>query len=291
MVEKLNVLLPAYGLAPLDWEREVRAASQSASGGSITERHILFAFAQRIVSAAGRGEPLVRFVRDTLGVVLPPRIAGYLADTGNAALLFDLLGVLKSSFLERVFIQPDEEECIPVSRAVRFAEEIGAIPCYGYLGDITDSPTGDKKAEAFEDGYLDELFGETRRLGFRAIAYMPPRNTLAQLRRIQRLCAEHGFMEISGVDINSPRQSFNCPELLLPEFSHLIAATWALIAHERLTDAAERYGLFHARNPLARLPLPQRIAAYAEVGRTLDPTDTRPVVEHPLVASWDAAGA
>ena len=286
MVEKLNALLPGYGLARLDWERDVRAASQAAAGGSITERHILFAVARGIVAAVGRGDPLVRFVRDTLRVELPPRIAGFLADTENTALLFDLLGVLKSSFLEKVFIQPDGEECIPVTRAVRFAEQIGAIPCYGYLGDITDSPTGDKKAEKFEDGYLDELFVETKRLGFRAMAYMPPRNTLEQLRRVQRLCAEHGFMEISGVDINSPRQSFNCPELMLPEFSHLIDATWALIAHEKLADAAERYGLFHPGNPLAGLPLQRRIASYAEVGRTLDPTDPRPAVEHPLVASW-----
>jgi hypothetical protein len=286
MVEKLNALLPGYGLARLDWERDVRAASQAAAGGSITERHILHAVARGIVAAVGRGDSLVRFVRDTLRVELPPRIAGFLADTENTALLFDLLGVLKSSFLEKVFVQPDGEECIPVSRAVHFAEQIGAIPCYGYLGDIIDSPTGDKKAEKFEDGYLDELFVETRRLGFRAIAYMPPRNTMEQLRRVQRLCAEHGFMEISGVDINSPRQSFNCPELMLPEFSHLIDATWALIAHEKLGDAGERYGLFHPGNPLAGLPLKERIASYAEVGRTLDPTDPRPAVEHPLVASW-----
>ena len=115
---------------------------------------------------------------------------------------------------------------------------------------------------------------------------MPPRNTLDQLRRVQALCAQHGFMEISGVDINSPRQSFNCPELLLPEFSHLIGATWALIAHERLADAHPRYGLFHPDNPLAARPIAERIAAYAEVGKTLDPSDDGPASNHPLVRNW-----
>jgi hypothetical protein len=88
------------------------------------------------------------------------------------------------------------------------------------------------------------------------------------------------------VDINSPRQSFNCPELAQPEFSHLVAATWALIAHERLSDAGPRWGLFSPDNPLAAQPLTQRIAAYAEVGRTLDPSDPGPGVDHPLVKSW-----
>jgi len=173
-----------------------------------------------------------------------------------------------------------------VAEAVRFALGVGAIPCYPYLGDVTDSPTGDKKAESFEDAYLDELFPEVVRLGFRAVAYMPPRNTPAQIARVQRMCASHGLMEISGVDINSPRQSFNCPELMRPEFSHLLGATWALIAHERLADAHERYGLFHPDNPLAALPIAERLAAYAEVGRTLDHRSDAPADRHPLAASW-----
>jgi hypothetical protein len=286
MVDKLNALLPGYGLRPLDWERDVRGISRADDGGSITERHILAAAARLIIEKVGRGAPLLSFIRDILGLVPPERVGSYLEDPDNDFLLFDLLGVLKSSFIGKVFVQPDGEECIPVTRAVRFAEEVGGIPCYGYLGDITDSPTGDKKAERFEDGYLEELMEEAVHLGFRAVAYMPPRNTMAQLRRVRELCARHGFMEISGVDINSPRQSFNCPELLLPEFSHLIGATWALIAHERLADAHPRYGLFHPDNPLAGQPLARRIAAYAEVGKALDPSDDRSAAEHPLVKGW-----
>ncbi|MGO9309644.1 MAG: PHP domain-containing protein [Spirochaetia bacterium] len=286
MVEDLNALLTGYGLRALDWHRDVRSLSRADDGGTITERHILFAVASAIVEKTGRGPALREFLRTAVGIHPPARVADYLADPSNEMLLYDLLGVLKSSFIEKVYIQPDARECIPVRDVVRFAEESGGIPTYPYLGDVTDSPTGDKKAESFEDGYLDELMDEVKRLGFRAVAYMPPRNTIAQLRRVQELCARHGFMEISGVDINSPRQSFNCPELALPEFSHLVSATWALIAHEKLSDAAPRYGLFHPDNPLAHLPLAQRTAAYAEVGRTLDPTDLRPVVKHPLVASW-----
>ena len=286
MLEGLNTLIPSFGLPPLDWVRDVRALSRADEGGSITERHLLYAFARAVVKKAGRGQPLVDYLRDTLGLAPQGRVASYLSDPGNGFLLFDLLGVLKSSFLEKVFIQPDARECVHVSAAVRLAEASGGIPTYAYLGDVTDSPTGDKKAESFEDSYLDELMEEAGRLGFRAIAYMPPRNTIVQLRRVQELCRTYGFMEISGVDINSPRQSFNCPELLLPEFSHLSGATWALIAHERLSDADPRYGLFRGDNPLALLSLQQRIDAYAEVGRAFDPADTSPADQHPQVRAW-----
>lgn len=271
MTDELNRVLPGAGLPALDFARDVRAISRADAGGTITERHLLFALGGRVLAAAGRGPGLPAWLRDRLGLELPARLAALLAEPANPFLAYDLLGVLKSSFLGRIFIQPDAAECMPVADVVRFGASVGAIPCYGYLGDVGESPTGDKKAERFEDAWLDELAAELPRLGFRAVAYMPPRNTLAQLLRVRGLCAEHGLMEISGVDINSPRQSFRCPEVLKPEFVHLVDATWALIAHEKLQAVGDRYGLFHPENPLADRPLPERISAYASIGRRIDP--------------------
>ena len=271
MTERLNALLPDLGLRPLDFARDVRAISRADAGGTITERHLLFALAGRILETAGRGPRLNEWVRDRLGMAVPARLAALLADPVNPFLAYDLLGVLKSGFIGRIFLQPDGGECPPVADVVRLGVSVGAIPCYGYLGDVGESPTGDKKAEHFEDAWLDELAVEVKRLGFRAIAYMPPRNTPEQLTRVRGLCAVHGFMEISGVDINSPRQSFNCPEVLRPDFVHLVDATWALIAHEKLQALGGRYGLFHPDNPLADRALAERIAAYASIGRRIDP--------------------
>jgi len=270
MTEALNRLLPGAGLPTLDFARDVRAISRADAGGTITERHLLFALAGRILAAAGRGPHLVEWLRGRMGLAPSARLASLLADPMNPYLAYDLLGVLKSSFLGRVFVQPDGSECVPVADVVAFGASVGAIPCYGYLGDVGESPTGDKKAERFEDDWLDELAVEVVRLGFKAVAYMPPRNSLAQLERVRRLCAEHGLMEISGVDINSPRQSFTCPEVLQPEFVHLVDATWALIAHEKLQAVGDRFGLFHHGNPLAELPLAERIGAYAAIGRRID---------------------
>ena len=270
MVESLNRLLPGYGLRPLDFDRDVAGISHASEGGSITERHLMCAVANAVVAEAGKGEPVVRFVEERVGVPVPAKIAELLRDPGNPHYVYDLLGVFKSSFLERVFIQPGDDECPPVRELVELGDRLDAIPVYAYLGDVGESPTGDKKAEHFEDAFLDELMPELKRLGFRGVTYMPPRNTREQLLRVQALCRAHGFMEISGVDINSSRQSFSCPILLEPAFRHLVDATWALIAHEKLATADEHYGLFHPRNPYAGLALEERIARYARVGQALD---------------------
>ena len=75
--------------------------------------------------------------------------------------------------------------------------------------------------------------------------------------------AEHGLLEVSGVDINTPRQVFNCPELQRPELGHLNDATWAMVAHELLAEADPDLGLFAPGSPLAAAPLTERIARYA----------------------------
>ncbi len=270
MVARLNERLKELSIPAIDFERDVYARSKAAQGGAITERHILAALAEKLMGLYGRDGRVVGFLKDVLKVELPVKMVAMLSDPANPHYLYDLLGILKSSFLPSFFIQPGTDECIPVRQAVQFALKIGAIPAYAYLGDVTASPTGDKKAEKFEDDYLDLLFEELVTLGFRAVTYMPPRNTLVQLQRVQGLCAKHGLMEISGVDINSSRQTFSCPEIMQPAFRHLIAATWALIAHEKLASVEARFSLFRADNPFAAVALDERLKLYAKVGAALD---------------------
>ena len=270
MAENANVLLREAGLGEIDFDRDIREKSCYDAGGEITERHLLAAAAEKLIARYGRGPALSDGLKAAFGVDPGPKIAALLSDPDNPHCLFDLLGVLKTAFLPRVFIQGGEAECIPARKVTEFALSIGAIPAYAYLGDVGESPTGDKKAEKFEDDFLEALFDELKAIGYRAVTYMPPRNTAEQLLRVRQLCREQGFMEISGVDINSSRQSFNCPKVLEPDFRHLVDTTWALIAHERLATADPRLALFSPENPLAAEPLERRLEIYAEKGKKLD---------------------
>ena len=269
MAVAASTLLREAGVEGLDFERDVLARSKAAEGGGLTERHLLAAVAERLIGSYGRGSGLLEGLAKGFGIVPAAKIAALLVDPSNDMVVYDLLGVLKSGFLDRIFEQPGEAECPQAESVVAFALSIGAIPAYAYLGDVGESPTGDKKAEKFEDDFIEGLFDAVKAMGFPAVTYMPPRNTAAQLGRVRALCEDRRLMQISGVDINSPRQSFNCPELRLPEFANLRQATWALVAHERLSAADPRAGLFSPANPLTSLGLEKRLAAYAEAGRAL----------------------
>ncbi|AQP45331.1 histidinol-phosphatase [Tessaracoccus flavus] len=268
MVDRANAILEPLGAELIDLETHIVGRSQFLAGGTITERHLLAAMAGMLIARFGRGESLVDGLRE-MGLNPSGALADRLADEDNPHLTFDLLGVMKAEFLDQIYVVPDRTECPTMAEVVAFAREIDAIPAYAYLGDVTASPTGDKKAEKFEDDFLEELFGELQRLGMPAVTYMPPRNTPEQMARIAELAREHGMVEVSGVDINTPRQQFNCPELQRSELAHLNEATWALVAHEKLADLDGSLGLFAPDSPVASLALVDRVGRYAELGRAL----------------------
>jgi len=270
MTLRLSAIFVKAGLPTVDFDRDVAPITKLDQGGGVTERHLCAAAAKVLRGHAGNGKGVVTLLQDNLGFPVNPQLAKRLGDDANPHALYDLVGFLKTTVLDQVFLQPSDSECLPVREVVAFARSVGALPSYAYLGDVGESPTADKKAEFFEDAYLEELLAALGDLGFQAVTYMPPRNSLAQLKRVQELCASHGLMEISGVDINSSRQSFHCPEVLLPEFRHLNQSTWALVAHEKLTNREASLGFFDPRNPGSALPLAQRLEAYAQVGRAMD---------------------
>jgi hypothetical protein len=279
--ERLNEILKESGVEPIDYDRDVLPLSWADRGGSVTERHILYALANQLDRRFdGDPEGLLALIEGPLGIALNDRQRRFLSDRSNPHYLYDLLGLFKGDFLARFFVQPGPEECRPVAEVTALGAEIGALPAYAYLGDVTDSPTGDKKAQEFEDSFLDELVAALPELGFRAITYMPPRNTRDQLRRVQRLAERAGLLEISGVDINSSRQVFTCPEVMLPEFRHLTTTTWALIAHEKLAAEDPRYGIFHPENPFHLRPLAERVELYAGIARRSDPHRPEAMAEH-----------
>jgi len=185
----------------IDFDRDVLPLSMFHDGGGVTERHLM----QALARAENPGREML--------------------------LEYDRIGELKKDFIPRVYVDATEE-CPPIRDYIAFAEKTGGILAYAYLGDVTQSVTGDKKAQAFEDKHLDLLFETINALGIRAVTYMPTRNTDEQLARVRKLCDQYGMMQISGEDINSPRQRFVIEKMKEERFNNLIDSTWQLIKHE-----------------------------------------------------------
>lgn len=232
MCQNITELVQPYGLS-LDFDTDVLPLSNFDKGGSVTERHILYALAKKITARYPTPEQVVHFLKDEMQLQLSEKVVAQIADGDKTPQYYeyDILGALKSNMVEKFYVDATDE-CPKVADFVQMVHQNGGIAAYAYLGDVGQSVTGDKKAQKFEDDYLDELVQVIKDYGFDAITYMPTRNTREQLDRLIGLCEQHGFFQISGEDINSPRQSFRCKALDDPAFGHLIDATYALIGYE-----------------------------------------------------------
>ncbi len=227
MVERINALLPELAM---DYDRDVLPLSEAANNGGVTERHLMYALAKKLTAQVGKGEAVVRKLAD-MGVTLSAKQEAQMLDVEYPFYEYDLLGILKSAFVPKIFVDATDE-CPKLADMVKLCAEVDAYLCYAYLGDVGDSVTGDKKAQKFEDDYLEDVFECLKEEGVGAVTYMPTRNTPAQLARLRGLCEQYGMFQISGEDINSPRQSFIIQAMKDPTFKNLIDATWKLVEHE-----------------------------------------------------------
>ncbi|MDO4548039.1 MAG: PHP domain-containing protein [Clostridia bacterium] len=267
MVNSINGMLAAFDIH-IDFDRDVVSISNYPVGGSITERHISCALANKLLERFPDAKDLISFIKNDMKLPIAPRIEGYLLDAENPHRVYDLIGWIKAELINRFYI-PATDELNDFKTIIAHANDIGAIMAYPYLGDVGDSVTGDKRAQKFEDDYLDELFPYLRDVGFHAVSYMPSRNTPAQLTRLRALCDKYEMFRISGEDINQPRQPFVCMAQRAPEFRNLYESTWALIAHENLATGNPERGFFSPESVKKQPDLKKRTLEFAEIGRNM----------------------
>ena len=176
MVENINGLLSDVHL---DYDKDVLPISCAADNGTVTERHLMYALGKKLVDEVGRGKPMIERLF-FMGVNLSEKQKAQMLDTEYPFYEYDLLGILKSSFVQQIYVNA-ADECPMLHELVEFCRDIDAALCYAYLGDVKDSVTGDKKQQKFEDDYLEELFACLIEEDVEAVTYMPTRNSREQL--------------------------------------------------------------------------------------------------------------
>lgn len=230
MLKRINELFSSFSIK-LDMERDIIPNSYYLDGGTITERHLLLGIIKHLEEEYVEVERINKFVTENLKLTLNNKLLN--AKQVDEYYVYDLLGLFKSNFIKDFYI-PATKELIPIKDAIDFGYQIGAFPCYSYLGDVKESVTGDKKPQKFEDDYLDLLFEVVNKLGIKSITYSPTRNTEAQIVRLQYLAKKYDMFTVCGDDINSIRQSFIIKALERNEFYDLIENSKILEVNEKL---------------------------------------------------------
>ena len=116
----INRIFKPFGIE-LDFLGDIVPISQYRDGGSITERHLLFALSLKLVQAFGKGQGLVDFLIQKMGIEIKPSILKYLLDKDNIFYEYDLLGLLKSDLVEKIYIDATDE-CPDVREVIAFSK-------------------------------------------------------------------------------------------------------------------------------------------------------------------------
>lgn len=271
MTEKVNQMMKGYGIE-LDFDRDVVSISKWSQGGSVTERHILYALALQMIEKYGQGSGVVEFVERELSITLTEKAKGYLMDAENDIYAYDLTNVLKGYFSKAMYVEAEIEETPDVKTVLPFLNRIGCIPTYIYIGDIRGGANtpDDRKIQKFEDDHLEELFECLASYGLRAISYVPSRNDMDQVVRIRQLCRKYGMFEICGEDINQPRQSFICTHKTEADRNFFNNSTRALVGHEFLAEQ-DLSASFISDSTIEKFPnLDERMAYYKSFKKNVE---------------------
>lgn len=120
MVDAINRLVGAQ----LDYDRDVLPLSMASEGGGVTERHLMYALAIRLVKEVGKGQPMVDKLT-SMGMQLSEKQKTTLLDTAYPFYEYDVLGMLKGTFVPKIYIDADAE-CPKLSDMVALCREVDA---------------------------------------------------------------------------------------------------------------------------------------------------------------------
>lgn len=267
MVKNIDGILKNYGLG-LDFEWDVIPVSKWTERGSITERHLLYATARKLLQKYKPGQEIISFLENKLEIKLSDTSKSYLMETENPYYDFDVTNILKGFFSEFMYVEASETETPDVEKVIPYLRDIGCIPTYTYLGDVkTESVTGDKKPQKFEDDILDEMMRLLHGYGMGALSYAPRRNDMQQIHMVRQLCKKYNMMEVAGEDINQPRQPFINTGLGNDIKEYFDLTTWAIIGHEMMANEDLEKGFF-SNSTMKKYPnLYERLKVYEEIGK------------------------
>ncbi len=267
MTERLNARIKKFGMS-VDFEKDVLKNSCYKDGGTVTERHILYAFAKQIVQKYPTAEEIKTFLKEGVNVNTDSRFDLYLSDVKSSYFAYDLVDCIKNEI--RFFYVP-ASDAIELAEAVSLAKEFGGLVTYSYLGNSVRNIDGEEKVFPMEDGNAEEIISFLASSGVDGIECVMPNMTDERLEIIDGLAEKYGMFVLPCCDINSPRQKFDATAFGFTENEDrkkkYIRNLWAVAGHAKSCECSLGDGLNGEKSVQNNPSLEDRLTLYAEIGK------------------------
>ena len=263
MVDALNERVEKIGIH-VEYENVI-AASQAFEGGTVTEWHILVAFANALVERYGRGGHLLDALVKKLGLPISEKTRKNLSDVvGNKNYINDIAIALRSEIM-LFYVEADRDLC-SILELMHIANEVGGIVIYPYMGDIEQTVFGELRVQKYEDAFLFELLSELARIGVKGVTYCRSRHTPEQIARIREYAGKLGLLTLSGETLFHNRQETEGEPLDPEQDEDTFRNAYALLGSQREAERDRNAALLSLETSDKYPDWQKRIEAFAQIG-------------------------
>ena len=211
MVDRINKKIKALGIK-ISFIYDVYSISKYIRGGTITEKHVWFAFSKKLIHTYGKGEALIEKIKSVCE--LTDMDITLMSDTTNPFYEYDLARILKIAFRFDQNPHADHKDII------NFAHSINALALY-------ELRFGSNGREA-------EIVNEVKAEGYDVLAFDPRVMLDEQVKSLVELCFKAEIFALPLEIIDFPRKKFDTSISDKDLTSRLEKIAWAIAGHQTM---------------------------------------------------------
>ena len=216
MVDKINKRIKELGIK-VSFITDVYILSKYIRGGTITEKHVWLALANKLISAYGKGETLIEKVA-LIGEV-SDKDKVLLGDITNPFYEYDLAKFLKIAF------NFEQKTYGNYQDVINFAKSINALTLY--------------ELRFGSNGKEEQIVKDVKQAGYDILAFDPRVMLDEEIKRLVELCKQEQIIALPLEIIDFPRKKFDTLITDKQLLTQLEKNAWAVAGHEYLVSKGE----------------------------------------------------
>ncbi len=216
MVDRINKKIKALGIK-ISFVYDVYILSKYIRGGTITEKHVWQALANKLVHTYGKGDNLIEKL-ETIGEISDKdRIL--LGDITNPFYEYDLAKFLK------IIFRFDQKPHADHKDVIKFANSINALTLY--------------ELRFGSNGREQEIVESVKAEGYDILAFDPRVMKTEEVKNLVELCQQAELIALPLEIIDFPRKKFDTSITDKELLARLEKNAWAIAGHELLVSKGE----------------------------------------------------
>lgn len=255
--EQINRRFKKSGVS-IDFDKDVLPSVKTKKGGTVTYKHIYYAFGQKLIEKFGQGKPLADFIRYKLCVDVSESEYNLLCDGKNPFYIYDLVLALRANLH---FSSPEGLPSLEKVIAAISARSLITACEFKSAASWLENELGDDKARA----EFEKFVTEAKTLGFNAVCLHSKNISEKTLEVYAGILKANEMLAIPLERIEYPRSKFES-KVSSPLKAMFAKCGYAIAGNAESVKNNTDDGLFSKKTVENCPDFSQRLGVFAAIG-------------------------